>query len=115
MQRDGDVVFAVEACGKALVASRRAGVSHRDDLFTHEMEPDYLRTGAVTEMASDRVADLDVQLVQRVGFREDRLSERARGVSPFRRFLCQKNQFVHGSLSLASQRGEPDAASHKQL
>lgn len=51
---------------------------------------------AVLKVAFDGFADVDAQLVQRVRFREDGLSQGAGGVAAFRGFFNLKHQLIHG-------------------
>ena len=73
----------------------RAGVSCRNNFIAHEMQPDQLRRGGFVEMAANRIANLRVQFIKRIGLRKNGLPCRFGYVATLSRVFDNKNDLVH--------------------
>lgn len=70
----------------------------RDDFLVHQVESNCLRTlSIVIEVTAHRVADQRAQLLEIVGFRDDRRANRARHVPALSGFRDDEQQFGHGA------------------
>src|SRR2546423_14640227 len=61
--------------------------SHGDDFFPDKMQSDDLGRLPFLKMAFDSITDLLAQRVHRLGFSKNGVTERASGISAFRRFF----------------------------
>jgi hypothetical protein len=69
-----------------------------DDFFADEMQADYFGRLTFFKVAFHRVANLDAQRLDGFRFGKDGMTQGAGGVSTFRRFFDEKNEFVHSSF-----------------